>query len=164
MRANVSLLNEDKYLYQENGEVIFKEDGIGGIVILNMSQKINAIPNKKNVKLVLDLASGYGHIKEEDYEQYVSPKVAAYLNEHHLDIHALAFSFKSLYDYNIAEVSHGGISLDDVSSCLESKKEKGLFFSGEVLDIDGACGGYNLMFAFASAELVKECIKDHYVQ
>ena len=51
-------------------------------------------------------------------------------------------------------MSHGGVSLKEIDSNLESKKEKGLYFVGEVLDIDGMCGGYNLMFAFASAETV----------
>jgi predicted flavoprotein YhiN len=45
-----------------------------------------------------------------------------------------------------------------VNDSLESKKEKGLYFTGELLDIDGMCGGYNLMFAFASAEKVKKAL------
>lgn len=49
----------------------------------------------------------------------------------------------------------GGISLDEVNPCtLESKRVPGLFFAGEVLDIDGPCGGYNLQAAFSTARLV----------
>ncbi|HBI27593.1 MAG TPA: aminoacetone oxidase family FAD-binding enzyme, partial [Peptococcaceae bacterium] len=33
---------------------------------------------------------------------------------------------------------------------LESKFVKGLYFTGEVLDVDGACGGYNLQWAWSS--------------
>ena len=75
-----------------------------------------------------------------------------------LDIHKVSFSFKAFYDFNIAEVSHGGISIEEVNDSLESKKEENLYFAGEILDVDGMCGGYNLMFAFASAETVAKSI------
>jgi len=48
----------------------------------------------------------------------------------------------------------GGVSLDEVDiRTLESKKYPGLFFAGEVLDVDGDTGGYNLQFAFSSGNL-----------
>lgn len=159
VKCHVSLLNNNKPFYEEDGEVLFKDDGLSGIVILNMSTKINSLNDKSKVKIVLDLASGQNNIKESDYEQYVHPKVAAYLKDNSLDIHRLSFSFKAFYDYNIAEVSHGGISINEVSDSLESKKEENLYFAGEILDVDGMCGGYNLMFAFASAETVARSIK-----
>lgn len=160
VKCSVSLLNDDKLAYQEDGEVLFKDEGLSGIVILNMSQKINSLVNKNNVTLSLDLAKGFGDIKEDDYEQYVTPKIAQYLRERHLDIHALRYTFKSFYDFNIAEVSHGGLSLDAVTPNLESKKEKNVYFTGELLDIDGMCGGFNLMFAFASSEKVATSIDE----
>ncbi len=53
-----------------------------------------------------------------------------------------------------AEVSGGGVRTDEVDNkTFESKKVKGLFFSGEVLDITGHRGGYNLHFAWASGHL-----------
>ena len=159
VKCRVYLLNDNMPFYEEDGEVLFKDDGLSGIVILNMSTRINSLKDKNKVKIVLDLASGQNKIKEGDYEQYVHPKVAAYLKDNHLDIHRLSFSFKAFYDYNIAEVSHGGISIEEVDDSLESKKEKNLYFAGEILDVDGMCGGYNLMFAFASAETVARSIK-----
>ena len=53
------------------------------------------------------------------------------------------------FDY--AQVTHGGVDMRFVTDELESKLCKNLFFAGEVLDIDGDCGGYNLTWAFASA-------------
>ena len=158
VKCHVSLMDKNKLYYEEDGEVLFKDDGLSGIVVLNMSTKINSLKDKNNVKVVLDLAKGYGLIKEEEYQQFVHPKVAEYLKEHHLDIHSLSFSFKGFYDYNIAEVSHGGVSTNEINDSLESKKEKNLYFAGEILDVDGMCGGYNLMFAFASAETVAKDI------
>ena len=124
-----------------------------------MSQKINEIKDKDNIKVVLNLVPNKSNIKKEQYEEYVHPKVASYLLDNSLDINALSFTFKGFYDYNIAEVSHGGLSLKEITNELESKKEKGLFFAGELLDVDGMCGGYNLMFAFASAETIAKAIK-----
>lgn len=54
-----------------------------------------------------------------------------------------------------AEVSGGGVRTDEVDShTMESKKVKGLYFAGEVLDVTGHRGGYNLHFAWASGHLV----------
>ena len=50
-----------------------------------------------------------------------------------------------------SQVTAGGVSLDEVNSeTLESKIVKGLYFSGEVLDVYGECGGFNLQWAWAS--------------
>ncbi len=60
------------------------------------------------------------------------------------------------FDY--AQVTKGGVHLHDVTENMESKKHKGLFFTGEILDVDGECGGYNLQWAFSSAMAVAERI------
>lgn len=53
-----------------------------------------------------------------------------------------------------AIVTIGGVALDEIDpQSMESRKFPGLFFAGEVLDIDGPTGGYNLHAAFASARL-----------
>ena len=157
VKCLVSLLYKDKLYYAEEGEVLFKDDGLSGIVMLNMSQKINELTDKKAVKIVLDLAPNH-IVKPDQYLEFVHPKVAAYLTDNELSINKLVFTFKNFYDYNIAEVSHGGVSLKEINDGLQSKKENKVFFTGEVLDIDGMCGGYNLMFAFASAETVAKSI------
>ena len=158
VKCLVSLLYKDKPYYKEEGEVLFKDDGLSGIVILNMSQKINNLPDKKAVKIVLDLAPNK-NVKPDQYIEFVHPKVAAYLTDNNLSINNLVFTFKNFYDFNVAEVSHGGVSLDEVTNNLQSKKENKVFFTGEVLDIDGMCGGFNLMFAFASAETVATAMR-----
>ena len=158
VKCLVSLLYKDKLYYSEEGEVLFKDDGLSGIVILNMSQKINELADKKAVKIVLDLVPN-NKVKPNQYLEFVHPKVATYLTDNNLSINQLIFTFKNFYDFNIAEVSHGGVSLNDITDGLQSKKENNVFFTGEVLDIDGMCGGYNLMFAFASAETVAKSIR-----
>ena len=67
------------------------------------------------------------------------------------------YCIQGLGGYNIAMVTSGGVILDDVDNkTLESKKYPNLYFAGEVLDIDGDTGGYNLQFAFSSGNLVAQ--------
>lgn len=60
------------------------------------------------------------------------------------------------FDY--AQVTHGGVDMRDISDNLESKLFKNLYFAGEILDVDGDCGGYNLHWAFTSANAVAQAI------
>jgi len=59
--------------------------------------------------------------------------------------------------FNKAEVTAGGIALDDVDShTMESRLVPGVFFAGEILDIDGPIGGYNFQAAFSTGWLAGE--------
>ena len=54
-----------------------------------------------------------------------------------------------------AQVTSGGVCISDVDmETLESKKIKNLYFTGEVMDVFGDCGGYNLQWAWASGYFV----------
>ncbi len=56
-----------------------------------------------------------------------------------------------------SQVTAGGISLDEINArTLESKIVPGLFFAGEILDVDGDCGGYNLQWAWSSGYIAGE--------
>ena len=61
-------------------------------------------------------------------------------------------------DFHFAQVTAGGINLKEINNNLESKKVNGLFFTGEVLDVDGDCGGFNLVWAFASGAVVGDSL------
>ncbi len=53
--------------------------------------------------------------------------------------------------FDDAQVTAGGVDIEDIDSMtLESKISKGIYFTGEVLDIDALCGGYNLQWAWSS--------------
>lgn len=53
-------------------------------------------------------------------------------------------------DFENSQVTGGGIGLNEITSDFESKIETGLYIAGELLDVDGICGGYNLQWAFSS--------------
>lgn len=62
---------------------------------------------------------------------------------------------------NEAVVTRGGVSVKDVNaSTMESKRVKGLYFAGEVLDIDATTGGYNLQIAWSTGALAGDSIID----
>lgn len=56
-----------------------------------------------------------------------------------------------------SQVTSGGICTDEIDSeTMQSKLLKGLYFCGEIIDVDGGCGGFNLQWAFASGLLAGE--------
>ena len=64
----------------------------------------------------------------------------------------LDFSVNSLRDYTEAVVTSGGVHVKDINpKTMESKLVKGLYFVGEVLDVDAFTGGFNLQIAFSTA-------------
>jgi len=70
----------------------------------------------------------------------------------HLTAHP--FTVERLGNFNEAMVTAGGTSLKEINSkTMESKLVEGLFFAGEVMDIDGDTGGYNLQAAFSTGAL-----------
>ena len=103
--------------------------------------------------------------KQELLESYLHPNLAKYIDKISSDknvvdyIKSLPFTYDGSYGFDVAHVSAGGIKFSDVTDTLESKKEPGVHFIGELLDYDGPCGGYNLMWAFASALHASKSIK-----
>jgi hypothetical protein len=70
------------------------------------------------------------------------------------NIKALNFKFKALRPIREAIITSGGISVDEIeSSTMESKLIPGLFFAGEIIDVDGLTGGYNLQIAYSTGYL-----------
>ncbi len=67
---------------------------------------------------------------------------------------ALPLTITDTEGFDRAMVTRGGVKLKQVDPhTLESKIVKGLFFAGELLNLDGPCGGYNLQWAFSSGHL-----------
>ena len=66
----------------------------------------------------------------------------------------MVFPITDYAPFEFAVVTAGGVSCDDVNRyTMESLKTKGLYFAGEVLDIDANTGGYNLQIAFSTGRL-----------
>lgn len=75
----------------------------------------------------------------------------------------LSFSIVGTKGFDHCEVCSGGVDLNEVNlNTMESNKQKGLYIIGEVLDIDGDCGGFNLHWAWASAYIVSQAINQRH--
>lgn len=71
------------------------------------------------------------------------------------------FEITALSGFSSAQATAGGICLNEVTDQMESIYQKDLFFAGELLDVDGICGGYNLQWAMTSGFLAgKSAAKD----
>ncbi len=71
---------------------------------------------------------------------------------------------RGLRSFDQAQVCSGGVDCREVNENLESVFHPGLYFSGEMLDVDGPCGGYNLQWAWTSGQIsgsaaAKDCVK-----
>ena len=60
---------------------------------------------------------------------------------------------KESFGYQQSQVTSGGVSLGDVRDDMTVTKHDGVFVVGELLDVDGRCGGYNLQWAFTSGSI-----------
>jgi predicted Rossmann fold flavoprotein len=70
---------------------------------------------------------------------------------------AMPFRVASLGGYAEAMATRGGVQLSEVNpKTMESKIASGLYFAGEILDVDGDTGGFNLQFAFSSGKLAAD--------
>lgn len=66
-------------------------------------------------------------------------------------IHHLKVNIIGTKGYDAAQVTAGGVDTDEIEAVtMESKLVPGLYFAGEVVDVDGMCGGYNLQWAWSS--------------
>ena len=96
---------------------------------------------------LLELVGDAGNLRAAEFKTADRDLLAGLLN-------SLPLSIKSTEDWNKAMVTRGGVALKKIApGSLESRLVKGLYFAGEVLDLDGPCGGFNLQWAFSSGFL-----------
>ena len=164
-KAICSLYQKDKLIYQEAGEVTFKDDGVSGIVILNLSARYNRLKDKR------DCYIGFNFMYDEpDYDVdehlrkhhnlcgLLHPKLNRLYERKQFNIKDLRFKITDTYELEFAQVCTGGISVEEINEDFELKKYPKIYAIGEMIDIDGICGGYNLFFAWASAYLCAQSL------
>ena len=63
------------------------------------------------------------------------------------------FKMSGYPGFDKAQVTMGGIPVSEIDDTMQSRKVKGLYFAGEIIDVDGRCGGYNLQWAWTSGHI-----------
>jgi predicted flavoprotein YhiN len=68
----------------------------------------------------------------------------------------LTYKIDGCFENN--QVFSGGVDLQELNENLMYKKIPNLYFAGEICDVDGVCGGFNLQWAWTSGSIVGECL------
>lgn len=157
-KGQATLLRNGEPIFRENGEVVFKEDGISGIVILNLSAYYNRLDDKRNCEISLNFLPDDDEydvknhlLKFHDVAGLVHPKLNRLFLQNRFNLRNFRLTIDDFYELEFAQVCHGGIEVTEITENFELKRFPHLYVVGEMLNIDGVCGGYNLFFAFASA-------------
>ncbi len=166
-KAVLKVFSDEKERFSEYGEVLFKDNGVSGIVAMNASR---FLADGKNSDLIIDFTPDMTadevknflkiHSLEGILHRVVAEAVkrqADRLKKPVFDV-VKSFSVKNARSARVkqAQVMRGGLETKDFYPTLESKLCKNFYACGEVLDVDGACGGYNLHWAFLSGVTVGE--------
>lgn len=119
------------------------------IISLNYYKKINellvGLINDNLIEEVLNQANINCDINVSELSKEEIYKLAQTLKN-------LEFSVSGYKDEDSGQITCGGVDTDEINpSTMESKKIKNLYIIGEIMDVDGDCGGYNLQWAFSSA-------------
>ncbi len=113
----------------------------------SLSNVLKELLPKSMIPVILALSSVSGEKKAGQVSRSERERLLDVFK--HMPLH-----FSSLRGYNEAIITGGGVSVRDVNpSTMESNKIKGLYFCGEVLDVDAFTGGYNLQIAFSTGRL-----------
>lgn len=161
--------------FEEVGEIQFTENYVSGIPIMNLSRNINRLLDSgEDVTLTLNLCDRedlneyllerrekLSYRKAEDFLVGMLPDEIAdvVLKRSNGNIKSIAEHIRNftvsdiaLGTFDNAQVTLGGVDTKEVDeNSMESKIHKNLYFTGEVLDIDGRCGGYNLQLCYSTA-------------
>ena len=182
--ATVSLYDGDKFIKQATGDLLFTDFGVSGNAVFKISDKTQMLKNPvlkidftpqiavNTLKEIIENRQKQGFIgKQEILNGIVHKKLGERIvanvgdNANTLANEVKNYSIKVVgtlgFDY--AQVTKGGIDTKDVNpDTYESKLQNGLYLTGEMLNVDGECGGYNLNFAFTSGIIAAKAVKNQY--
>ncbi len=171
-KAELSLYERGEKIAARKGEVLFKENGLSGIVSMELSSFIARRGGGDGFTIGIDFIPEYDieyleeFFKREEPTAFLPKGIALAALKQSSDKNiSLARCVKNFTVENVkvgdtknAQVICGGLRTDEFDENLQSKLCPGLYALGEVLDVDGECGGYNLHFAFACGIKVGESI------
>ncbi len=165
--ASLTVLRGKKAVFTGRGDVLFTESGVSGDAVFRASsyaQKgdvllLDLLPDVEEGRLKRALSKKTG---EEALLCVVNNGLGRALMKR-AEGEALATLIKAFplevtgtLGFSHAQATRGGIPLSETDENLQSVRRGGLFFAGEILNVDGECGGYNLQWAFSSAHIAAE--------
>ncbi len=105
---------------------------------------LTGILPKKMIPVILSLCGLKADVKYQKLTEKDIRKIVGQIKE-------ITLTVKGSKSFDMAQVCQGGVSLKEIdSSTMEVKNFPGLYITGELLDVDGICGGYNLQWAWST--------------
>lgn len=185
--VRLNLMDNDKCIYSELGEMLFTHFGVSGPLVLSASSHISKMQQNR-YKIYIDLKPALSVDTldkriQRDFSENINKSFINSLNKllpnkiipvvaklsgikfdtkvnqitreqrlHLIDIiKNFPITIKDFRPLNEAIITSGGISVKEINpKTMQSKLVKGLFFSGEVIDVDAYTGGFNLQIAFST--------------
>ncbi len=179
--TKVSMTIDHTLSHTVYGDVLFTSYGLSGLAILELSRFLPVDKSidtyitidlfddmttdelsllfENRVKIIADKPHGelLVGLVHEKFMELIAPKDSFDIMAYKLK--NLKFHILDTREFKYAEVCRGGVDTNDINpNTLMSNKVPNLYFCGEVLDIDGNCGGYNLQFAWSSGAVVAQNI------
>lgn len=187
--ALVSIYDDNKLIKEESGELQLTDYGVSGICVFNLSRyvhilnrpiiRINFMPytkdyndyfdklpngkiyevlkkiiNEKIASVILKLSNISDDTLKNDLKKEEKEKILELLTNFKLNV-------TGTKSFDNSQVTMGGIDVNEIDiDTFETKKINNLFLTGELLDVDGDCGGYNISFAILSGLIVSDRIKE----
>ncbi|MBQ7035872.1 MAG: NAD(P)/FAD-dependent oxidoreductase [Clostridia bacterium] len=175
---------DGKAVRTTKGEILFTDYGISGPPVFNLSRMASeGISTGRKVTVSLNLMPEYTedgifamlrkrrqalpHLDGESFLYGMLPKLLGRevlkraKNDRELAylLHSFPLTVSGVMPWANAQVTAGGIDTKDVNpQTMESRLVPGLYLIGELLDVDGDCGGYNLQWAWSSAYMAANAI------
>ena len=119
-----------------------------------ISELLDSFFNYKLVNIILELSG----IKQDELWENISLEKK---NKLKINLTCFKLQIVDTKGFEHSQTCTGGIPLSEINlNTMESKKSKNLFITGELLDADGQCGGYNLGFAFITGMLAGSGVND----
>lgn len=156
-----SLYNNGDEIFEESGEIQFTKTGLSGICIFNMTRfmrynraegetldqfqvKLNLFP-EGDIKELVNVSG-----RDDVLRTVLKKELAEYVMKQGIEsIHELTFTPSAIKGWKDAQATSGGVDLGEIDpDTCESRLVSGLYITGELLDYDGPCGGFNLSNAW----------------
>ena len=156
--AGLTILRAGKEVYRVRGDVLFTESGLEG-----SSPVLDLLPDVEQARIEAALRRGEGAdcllcLVNNGLGRFLYKKCEGDRRRLAALLKGFPVPLKGTLGFAYAQATRGGVPLSEVTDELESRLVPGLFFAGEMLNVDGDCGGYNLQWAFASAYIASEAL------
>ena len=169
--AGLTILRAGKEVYRVRGDVLFTESGLSGDAVFRASSYAEAgdtavldlLPDVEQARIEAALRRGEGAdcllcLVNNGLGRFLYKKCEGDRRRLAALLKGFPVPLKGTLGFAYAQATRGGVPLSEVKETLESRLAPNLFFAGEMLNVDGDCGGYNLQWAFTSAYLASEAL------